>query len=74
MKLQKPNRKQGIIGGGAAIFALSLPYFIHVDHHHTWDSIPGFYGLYGGIGCALIVIISKALGAAFLQKPEDWYE
>ena len=74
MKLQKPNSRQGLIGGLLALVALALPYIIHVDHHYAWDHIPGFYAIYGGLSCAVIVVVSKAIGAAFLQKPEDWYE
>lgn len=41
---------------------------------HAWDRIPLFYALFGFIGCILIIMVSKALGKAFLQKEEDYYE
>lgn len=36
-----------------------------------WHRMPGFHALYGLAGCAVIVAVSKALGKAGLQRPED---
>lgn len=41
---------------------------------HAWDHIPLFYAAFGFFGCLLIIVFSKALGKAFLQKEEDYYE
>jgi hypothetical protein len=41
---------------------------------HAWDLVPLFYGAFGFVGCVLIIVVSKALGKALLQKPEDYYE
>jgi hypothetical protein len=60
-----------IVTGGAA---LALPSLFGVDWHHAWEELPGFYAWYGGVGCAVIVMGSKALGRWLLQKPEDWYD
>ncbi|MAE70115.1 MAG: hypothetical protein CME06_06560 [Gemmatimonadetes bacterium] len=73
MKLKTPDRRGWIFAGITGGAAVLLPYIVHVEHHFRWDSIPGFYALYGGLGCALIVLFSKALGASFLQKSESWY-
>ncbi len=43
-------------------------------HPHAWDKIPLFYAGYGFVSCVLIIVVSKALGKAFLQQPEDYYE
>jgi len=32
---------------------------------------PGAAALAGALGCVAIVLVSKALGAAWLQRPED---
>ena len=44
-------------------------------HHaaYAWHSLPGFDLVYGFLGCALIVVASKALGRAALQRPEQYY-
>jgi hypothetical protein len=44
-----------------------------VVHHHggpPWHAWPGFDLAFGVVGCAVIVIASKALGRAFLQRPD----
>lgn len=43
-------------------------------HPHAWDRIPLFYAGFGFVGCVLIIFVSKALGKAFLQKDESYYE
>jgi drug/metabolite transporter (DMT)-like permease len=43
-------------------------------HPHAWDAIPLFYAAYGFVGCVLIIVVSKALGKALLQKREDYYD
>ena len=39
-----------------------------------WDGIGGFGAIYGFVACVLIIVVSKALGYAFLYKPEDYYD
>ncbi|WP_440997676.1 hypothetical protein [Arhodomonas sp. SL1] len=38
-----------------------------------WDGIGGFAALYGFVSCVLIIVVSKALGYAFLYRKEDYY-
>lgn len=38
----------------------------------VWDGIPGFYALFGFIGCLLLIAVSKAIGA-HLQRDEGYY-
>ena len=48
--------------------------FRHAAHPvYPWHSVPAFDLVYGFLGCALIVVASKALGRAGLQKPESYY-
>ncbi|MFQ5520637.1 MAG: hypothetical protein ACE5FK_04505 [Candidatus Methylomirabilia bacterium] len=35
-----------------------------------WHRLPAFHAVYGVVGCALIVIVSKVLGKLWLQRPE----
>jgi len=44
------------------------------SHPHPWDRIPLFYAAFGFVGCVLIIVVSKAIGKAFLQKEENYYE
>lgn len=40
----------------------------------VWESIGGFGAVYGFVSCMLILGVSKALGAALLNRPEDYYQ
>lgn len=74
MTLKTPSARgwvDAIVTGGLAI---AVPLLLHLEHHHAWEIIPGFYAWYGGLGCAVIVLVSKALGKHLLQKPEDFYD
>lgn len=35
-----------------------------------WHRTPAFHAAYGLVGCVLIVVVSKALGKYWLQRPE----
>ena len=49
--------------------------FRHLAHpEFIWHKIPAFDFVYGALGCAAIVIVSKWLGKHFLQRPEDYWE
>lgn len=73
MKLATPSRRALWAGAVGGAVVLALPLVFHVEHHFAWDVIPGFYGIYGGLGCAAIVVVSKWLGTVCLQRSEDWY-
>lgn len=35
-----------------------------------WHGLPAFFAVYGALGCAVLVLVSKALGKLWLQRPE----
>jgi len=39
-----------------------------------WWKIPGFFIIFGFLGCLLLIILAKALGQAGLLQDEDYYE
>lgn len=45
----------------------------HKEAKHVWE-IPTFFAWYGLLGCIAIILISKALGKRWLQRPEDYYD
>lgn len=58
----------------AASVLLELP-FRHLIHAELpWHLIPGFDFVYGLLGCTVIVLASKWLGHALLQRPESYYD
>ena len=42
--------------------------------YFAWYGIPGFFALFGLIGCVTIVFISKWLGHLLLQRNNDYYD
>ncbi len=55
------------------VLLLIIDFFIPREHVVFWgETIPGFYIIYGFIGCVAIVLFSKFLGI-FLKKEEDYY-
>jgi hypothetical protein len=50
----------------AALIAAGTVLEWALGAHHP----PGLYALAGAAGCVLIVVVSKALGAWWLQRPE----
>jgi hypothetical protein len=48
--------------------AVLIPHYKPV---FPWHSVPGYSAWIGLFGCILVVQVSKLLGRAFLQAPED---
>ncbi|GAA4903237.1 hypothetical protein [Ferrimonas pelagia] len=76
--LYRPENRPKLWRGLWLVLALSLLPELFMHHHGnlesqgvTLDSSPGFYGWYGLIACALMVIVAKGLG--FLLKRKDSY-
>ena len=56
---------------GSVVVELRLPREAHGSF--WWVGLPGFDLFYGFIGCVALVLASKALGAVWLQREEDYY-
>lgn len=69
------KRIHWILLGLITLATLLLDFFGQPNPHpHLWDKIPLFYAMYGFVGCAVIILLAKALGKAILQKSEDYYD
>jgi hypothetical protein len=62
--------------GAAAGAAVVAEVAAHDAGHAVfpWHAMPGFDLLYGAAGCVAIVVLSKVLGKAWLQRDEDYWE
>jgi len=50
-------------------------FFVHHDHvNFLWDKIPGWWSFYGFISTVVMIVLSKAIGHAWLMKSEDYYD
>lgn len=55
----------------AILASLDLLFLRHAVH--DWEGLPGFYALYGFIGCSLLVLVAKEM-RKFLMRGEDYYD
>ncbi|MFH1088081.1 MAG: hypothetical protein V1737_05815 [Chloroflexota bacterium] len=39
-----------------------------------WSSVPGFFALFGLVGCVALIVVSKWLSHRWLQRREDYYD
>ena len=47
---------------------------VEEGHGYWWNRIPGFWAVFGFVGCVAIIFVSKAIGKLWLQKGEDYYD
>lgn len=55
------------LGLAALTALLVVPEFLGARGHHP----PGFHAAVGVVACIVVVLVSKALGKALLQGPEE---
>ena len=49
--------------------------FVSREHAHTGiERIPAFWSLFGFIGCAVLILVSKWYGHLGIMTREDYYE
>jgi hypothetical protein len=61
------------IGLAGVLLVLVLLEATVIPHYHPefpWHYLPGYSAMIGLFGCILVVMISKWLGKALLQRPE----
>ena len=52
---------------------LAADLFVHRHVEHGWESLWGFYAIYGFAACVLLVLLAKQL-RKLLKRPEDYYD
>ena len=53
----------------------ALPALVDKEYAHTEvEHLPGFWSIFGFLGCVLIILASKAFGHAGIMKREDYYD
>ncbi|MCG2588311.1 MAG: hypothetical protein GVY07_10360 [Bacteroidetes bacterium] len=61
--------------GILTVISLILEFTFLADYDsHWWNSIPGFYIIWGFLGCVAIIYVSKWLGKLFIFRPEQYYD
>jgi hypothetical protein len=52
----------------------AIPAIVDKEHAHGVERWPGFWSVFGFMGCAVLIIVSKWFGHAGIMQPEDYYE
>lgn len=69
------NRLKTVVRVCYAVLALLIVADALLEHAHTGpEHWPGFWSLFGFVGCVLIIILSKWYGHAGIMTREDYYE
>lgn len=71
----KPRNVQRVIRTLYALCGLTLllDFVIHRHVDHAWESLWGFYCLYGFVACVLLVLVAKEMRKV-LMRGEDYYD
>ncbi len=71
----KPRNVKRVIHALYAICALSViaEFFVHRHVDHPWETVFGFYAIYGFAACVVLVLIAKELRKLIMRK-EDYYD
>lgn len=48
-------------------------FFVHRHTEHPWESLFGFYSVYGFVACVLLVLIAKEMRKIVMHK-ENYYD
>jgi len=61
--------------GVLALLILLYGLLVNKEHAHTSpEHLPGFWAVFGFVGCVLIIILSKWFGHAGIMTREDYYD
>lgn len=70
-----PRNVRLVIRGliAACIILAGLDLVLHRHVAHPWESLPGFYAIYGFVACVLLVLLAKEM-RKLLMRDENYYE
>ena len=53
----------------------AIPGIVDKEHAHTSaEHWPGFWAVFGFVGCVILILASKAFGNAGIMQREDYYD
>ena len=58
---------------GACVILAGLDLVLHRHVSHPWETMFGFYAVYGFVACVLLVLLAKELRKVLMRK-EDYYD
>jgi hypothetical protein len=48
-------------------------FLVHRHVIHSWESLWGFYGVFGFVACVILVLVAKEMRKLIMRK-EDYYD
>lgn len=61
--------------GIITLISLVLEFVFLADYDsHWWNAIPGFYIIFGFVGCYALIYFAKWIGKLFILREEDYYD
>ena len=57
----------------ACVILAGLDLVLHRHGEHPWESVIGFYSLYGFVACVILVLLAKEM-RKLVMRDEDYYE
>ena len=74
------NRLKTVVRVCLGVLALlvlldAIPGLVDKEHAHTTaEHFPGFWAVFGFVGCVVLIIVSKWFGHAGIVQREDYYD
>ena len=71
----KPRNVRRVVHGlaGVCVILAGLDLVLHRHVYHPWETMPGFYAVYGFVACVLLVLLAKEMRKVLIRK-EDYYD
>ena len=58
---------------GVCVILVGLDLVLHRHVYHPWESMFGFYAVYGFVACVLLVLLAKEMRKMLIRK-DDYYD
>ena len=74
------DRLRTVVRAGLAVLVVlvvldAIPAVVDKEHAHTaMEHVPGFWTVFGLLGCLLLVVFAKILGRLGISTREDYYD
>jgi succinate dehydrogenase hydrophobic anchor subunit len=64
-----------LVGLAVLVLVDAIPGVVDKEHAHTaLERWPGFWALFGFLGCVVLILVSKWFGHCGIMKDEDYYD
>jgi len=57
----------------SVVVSLAIDLFYHKHGIFKWESVFGFYSVYGFVACVILVIVAKYVLRPLVMRKEDYY-